>query len=235
VTLFVSGDETDVSHSQVNLSSIERPAYLKDTMNIDADSRWEIGFQKTGGGYDWIGAGKDCKPTDLHNLNVNCSYQTFGGMAAAGNRHFAVVNTVDELTAYGQTESPHTIHLHVNHFQLYSSTPPKGEIDALTAYYGRIGDWRDSIPIVKGKVVLRYNVHNFEGEMMLHCHFLSHEDRGMMLGILSQRLKSACTYPDGKYAGYCTSPAQKSGLHLSDSMDPRLQSLIQLRKSKMAV
>jgi hypothetical protein len=47
-------------------------------------------------------------------------------------------------------------------------------------YWSEIGDWRDTMPALTGSVKVRYTNSDFGGNIMVHCHFLPHEDMGMM-------------------------------------------------------
>ena len=42
------------------------------------------------------------------------------------------------------------------------------------------GQWRDTVPPVAEKLTFRFTAADFKGETILHCHFLRHEDLGMM-------------------------------------------------------
>jgi hypothetical protein len=42
------------------------------------------------------------------------------------------------------------------------------------------GQWRDTIPPIADVLTFRFLTADFVGETMLHCHFLRHEDLGMM-------------------------------------------------------
>lgn len=62
----------------------------------------------------------------------------------------------------------HPYHQHVYPFQLVSG-------DSNTYY--AIGDWHD---VMKGRFDVRYSPSRYTGKLMIHCHRLVHEDRGMM-------------------------------------------------------
>jgi len=69
----------------------------------------------------------------------------------------------------------HVFHIHTNPFQVVSNA-------------GKTYDppiWMDSItlPDVGGSVVMRTKYTDYTGQYVLHCHFLGHEDRGMMLTV----------------------------------------------------
>ena len=44
--------------------------------------------------------------------------------------------------------------------------------------WGVIGDWRDTMPALSGTSVLRWVMDRWGGQIVQHCHFLYHEDRG---------------------------------------------------------
>jgi len=62
----------------------------------------------------------------------------------------------------------HPYHQHVYPFQLVSGN---------SNTYFAIGDWHD---VVKGRFNVRYSPDRYSGKLMIHCHRLTHEDRGMM-------------------------------------------------------
>ena len=64
----------------------------------------------------------------------------------------------------------HPYHQHVYAFQLISGFNDN-------TGYKRIGDWHDTI---NGNGSIRFQPSVFTGKLMVHCHRLIHEDRGMM-------------------------------------------------------
>eukprot|EP01064_Diplonema_japonicum_P023574 TRINITY_DN33_c0_g1_i11.p1 TRINITY_DN33_c0_g1~~TRINITY_DN33_c0_g1_i11.p1 ORF type:complete len:583 (+),score=157.24 TRINITY_DN33_c0_g1_i11:68-1816(+) len=70
--------------------------------------------------------------------------------------------------------SYHPYHQHVNHFQVVNGGDSSGIVL-------RDGEWRDVAPTWKGVgTLIRMRPSAFVGEVVLHCHLLQHEDRGMM-------------------------------------------------------
>jgi len=71
----------------------------------------------------------------------------------------------------------HPYHQHVNPFQITEGFG-RGEI----GYgYFKNGDWHDNIRCRgKSEITVRHKPGNIIGKMMLHCHRLDHEDKGMM-------------------------------------------------------
>ncbi len=113
----------------------------------------------------------------------------FIGLAQGENRQFDP-DCVDVTVALGSAEqwrihnnlslggTPfHVFHIHTNPFQLIQSG---------TTTYEAPYPWMDSITLADmslGPTVIRHRFEQLTGEYVLHCHFLGHEDRGMMLGV----------------------------------------------------
>ncbi|KAJ3228413.1 hypothetical protein HDU81_006177 [Chytriomyces hyalinus] len=218
VTLVVGGtSETKfTSYDSLNLSTIVRPAQLKDTLNTVVTSKWELSVEQEPASthaMTWLGIGSNCTiasagrgsdgTAPAASENTNCQYLSFPGELSTKGpyRHISYVGAVDELTINGRGKSPHSVHIHVNHFQVISDELGG---DAKRFFY-RIGDWRDTIPAFPGKIKVRQNVQDFSGEVVLHCHFLMHEDMGMMATYYvrpaNESSKGYCTYPGGSASG----------------------------------
>jgi len=79
--------------------------------------------------------------------------------------------------------STHSYHQHVYPFQFvrYSQENQSGIAQVVQDYF-RVGDWHDVIQMegLEGNVELRFHPREHLGLLMLHCHRLTHEDRGMM-------------------------------------------------------
>lgn len=90
------------------------------------------------------------------------------------------LGTSDEWTVQNTSALAHPFHIHTNPFQLIQN----GSTTYQPPYV-----WQDTIALPVGKpqqpqsVVLRHRYTEFTGEYVLHCHFLGHEDRGMMFGV----------------------------------------------------
>jgi len=100
----------------------------------------------------------------------------------------------------------HVFHIHINPFQVVSTYDLSGN---KVVYPEPI--WQDSITLPNNtnpsdpnnpstEVVIRQRFEDYTGPYVLHCHFLGHEDRGMMLTV-----QTVC--PNGEWAE--TSPTQK--------------------------
>jgi FtsP/CotA-like multicopper oxidase with cupredoxin domain len=204
LTLVVTaGDSTATAIP--SLSSIVRPAYLNDLRTVTPKSSWEISVDQDGAGnYMWFGIGKDCTIQTFgrgtanvgYQASTTCKYSAFPGqLTNTGTyRHTGTVGTVEQLKIWGRGASPHTIHIHVNHFQIINHASGNNGEDDYLRYYGAAGDWRDTVPALEGYVTTRYTLNQFEGEIVLHCHFLAHEDMGMMATFYAG--SKSCNYPD---------------------------------------
>eukprot|EP00752_Nemacystus_decipiens_P013464 g11926.t1 len=74
------------------------------------------------------------------------------------------------------TYDGHPFHLHVNHFQVVSSSWGDEGPD------WNVGDWRDTISIpAPGNVTIRWSADDFTGKAVAHCHIFGHSDTGMMM------------------------------------------------------
>jgi FtsP/CotA-like multicopper oxidase with cupredoxin domain len=99
----------------------------------------------------------------------------------------AKLGAAEEWTIQNTTDADpfHVFHIHTNAFQVVQNgTTP------LTPPYV----WQDSISLPASlpaspatgpanMVKIRTHFEDFTGQYVLHCHFLGHEDRGMMLGV----------------------------------------------------
>ncbi|KAJ1456156.1 hypothetical protein M885DRAFT_564368 [Pelagophyceae sp. CCMP2097] len=150
---------------------ITRPLYLTDLTDATVDITYSNHVSQgnrsisTCGGADlsWWGGGTDC-------------------------------SAVNEWSLYGLGRAKHPLHLHVHHMHwqviAYECVPGSADcLDSETELYLRIGQWRDVLPTIEGnlKLTVRFRVRDFPGETVLHCHFLRHEDLGMMDTILVKK------------------------------------------------
>jgi hypothetical protein len=152
------------------------------------------------GGGAWMGVGTDCtlestgrgEQSSDPNTVGECPHIAFGfpendetGRKHSDfpYRHVGRLCDVEELTINGRGATPHPMHVHVNHFQIVEVLNSEG-VDASSSfpfsYWGEVGDWRDTMPALAGRVKVRYMLDTFGGAVMSHCHFLPHEDMGMM-------------------------------------------------------
>jgi L-ascorbate oxidase len=114
----------------------------------------------------------------------------------------AKLDTAAEWTVSNETKLNHPFHIHTNPIQLTSfngsTLPPQGQTEPEPV-------WMDTIALPKATVnpnsaptnlttpvtiaptslKLRQRYETFTGQYVLHCHFLGHEDRGMMFSVQS--------------------------------------------------
>ncbi|KNC78656.1 hypothetical protein SARC_08922 [Sphaeroforma arctica JP610] len=75
----------------------------------------------------------------------------------------------------GEGYPQHPYHQHINHFMITNDDP------ITDGMLFRKGDFRDTIPLFASTPVdVRFYTADYAGPMMLHCHNLGHEDKGMM-------------------------------------------------------
>jgi FtsP/CotA-like multicopper oxidase with cupredoxin domain len=90
------------------------------------------------------------------------------------------LDTADQWNISNTSPLAHPFHIHTNPFQVVRNG---------TTSYQAPYVWQDTIglptgtPEAPGSVELRQRYLEFTGEYVLHCHFLGHEDRGMMFGV----------------------------------------------------
>jgi FtsP/CotA-like multicopper oxidase with cupredoxin domain len=102
----------------------------------------------------------------------------------------------------------HIFHIHTNPFQVIKNpTKPKMNTPPYV--------WQDSVLLpdyTQGPIVIRQRYEDFTGAYVLHCHFLGHEDRGMMLGV-------QVTCPDnGKFGKPGAGPDDCKADNLADAI-----------------
>ena len=129
---------------------------------------------------NWLGVGADCATLD------DCPQLAFGfpesddasrKLENFRYRHVGRLCDVEDVVINGGGATPHPLHFHVNHFQVVSYAGNA----ATLADWGEVGDWRDTIPAIGGgQLRFRHALDEHGGNVMMHCHFLWHEDQGMM-------------------------------------------------------
>ena len=149
------------------------PSYLQDitTVNATRTLRFELKDPVTG---QDVGPATmpskfyiNLQPGELRQYNPACVDIT------------AKLGTAEEWTILNTTNLDpfHVFHIHTNPFQVIQNGP------VMTPPYV----WQDSITLpasaARGQVRMRTRFEELTGEYVLHCHFLGHEDRGMMLGV----------------------------------------------------
>jgi FtsP/CotA-like multicopper oxidase with cupredoxin domain len=108
--------------------------------------------------------------TDDDKLEFTIDGKPFG----EGEVRTLKLGSADEWTVSTDPESVggrHPFHIHVNPFQV-SRLDPDGNPELI---------WKDTLVVVRGEPqTLRMRYVRYSGRFVIHCHFLDHEDRGMM-------------------------------------------------------
>jgi FtsP/CotA-like multicopper oxidase with cupredoxin domain len=201
LTIVVSAASATMTQPSWTSAQLTRPSYLRSLLTSTVDASFETGVDQTGvtapaGGWLGIGTnctgecggrGGDCTVSDLNKF-AKCAHVPFPGMLTP-YRFAAPVCSRVEWTINGRGATPHPLHLHAFHFQIVSSPSA-----ATNEGWGKPGDWRDTWPALSGKSVLRFQANRYTGAVMIHCHYLMHEDMGMMDRIwIGKPGSSACT------------------------------------------
>lgn len=90
------------------------------------------------------------------------------------------LDTSEQWTVTNDSGPQHPFHIHTNPFQLISNGTQSYEAPYV---------WMDTIalptgtPAVPVPVIMRHRFEDYSGVFVNHCHFLGHEDRGMMINL----------------------------------------------------
>lgn len=165
-------DGTPVSSENLSTVVVNRPCYLADLMGatVAEANKHSLDLQVGQGGGQirwntgaWFTLGSDMPQNDDDLI------ETALGQVPVGEIIEIELNSVHQ----------HPFHMHVNHFQLFDATSVSDTDHAINSYY-QLGDWHDTILHTSTPFTIRYPTDRFTGEQVLHCHFLEHEDQGMM-------------------------------------------------------
>lgn len=101
----------------------------------------------------------------------------------------------------GQGLIAHPFHIHTNPFQLYAVNDEERKPKI----------WFDTFPLptqdgTPPSVTIRHRFLRFDGQYVLHCHILGHEDRGMMQNVESYAAGTICEELAPKYCDTCPCP-----------------------------
>lgn len=108
-----------------------------------------------------VSSGCSCE-TELNGRQVN-------GISFPSQENFLHTSYLGAVVERSLDSRNHPYHQHVYPFQLIGS--------GFSSTYNAVGDWQD---VVKGRGAIRFSPTEITGKLMLHCHRLVHEDRGMM-------------------------------------------------------
>jgi len=119
--------------------------------------------------------------------NVNLSGSVFGINGQYFRHDFPlarlVSNRVYQMTA---AFGPHPFHHHINPYQLLD--------DLGSGFFGQRGEWRDVVSSgIFQNLSIRTRTADFTGKIIMHCHFLPHEDRGLMGFYIINNTVPSCT------------------------------------------
>lgn len=175
LVLNITGDAVNMARPPLYLDT-PKPSYLNSLLDVPSASQWSISVAQGGcctpdsDASFWLGIGEDCSNGGA------CEFEAFVGEQGEDGdyRHTAVDGTVETLTLHGGGASAHPIHIHVNHFQIVSYDGND------LSLYSEVGDWRDTFPALPGVTTMKTLYTDYPGEIVMHCHFMRHEDTGMM-------------------------------------------------------
>jgi FtsP/CotA-like multicopper oxidase with cupredoxin domain len=138
-------------------------------------------------------------PNNVHQLSLPCDFEprcgkynvTYDGVSHT-TPSTALIDTLQLGTLYEWNffhgVQYHPLHLHVTPFQITEIGPffepfYQDFVDDEYKYnnFFQVGDWHDVLRMPhRESCKLRLLPNTFTGEYMLHCHFLDHEDAGLM-------------------------------------------------------
>mmetsp|Transcript_20029 Transcript_20029/g.36148 ORF Transcript_20029/g.36148 Transcript_20029/m.36148 type:complete len:661 (-) Transcript_20029:218-2200(-) len=98
-------------------------------------------------------------------------------------------NTAEEWIVFNPDRTMHPLHIHVAPFQVKEVhshyLPEEPAMQVLTSLNTSLDNWRDTVVVPSmGYVKLWLRWGNWTGKTVAHCHFLAHEDTGMIMNIL---------------------------------------------------
>lgn len=111
---------------------------------------------------------------------------SFDNLSYTGTRNnFSVkLNDVEKWTIVNNNVFGHAFHIHDVKFKIVARTPTNGQVssDGLAAPYE--SGWKDTVYVPRGEsvqVIAKFEDYaSTTNAFMFHCHFLNHEDGGMM-------------------------------------------------------
>lgn len=118
-----------------------------------------------------------CLPPSPFHTESKRPPNTVNGRVYMGRRPDRILafGQASEWTLSGDGAFPHPFHMHVNPFQAKREEPDGNGMRTTRLV------WKDTILIpIDGSITVQSRYTKFGGDFVLHCHILSHEDRGMM-------------------------------------------------------
>ncbi|KLI63040.1 hypothetical protein AAV99_12780 [Aurantiacibacter marinus] len=151
------------------------------------------------GAFAWHSPVLDEELTGSQNATMSIAQLEDGGAVLSFDGSPYVHGRIDRTLTLGDAEEweitsdggSHPFHIHVNPFQIISIRDEDGRdvtVEGSEAfdpdYAGMIGGWRDTVIVKNGhRITMRTRYRRFIGDFVMHCHFASHGDEGMMQGI----------------------------------------------------
>ena len=163
------------------------PTYLRNLQSVTATTTMHLHMSQGGAGncFKHMGMGTNCDSVDSgtnpSSTLANCNFVPFPGEIGydpTKHRYVAKVGDVVDVQLHGLGKASHPLHIHVNHFQVISYRTLTNELNF--ADWLVVGDYHDTVPALDGVMTLRFVADRFAGEIVAHCHILSHEDKGLM-------------------------------------------------------
>jgi FtsP/CotA-like multicopper oxidase with cupredoxin domain len=155
---------------------LDSPSPFVDLQHLTPDVRRELVIS---GGF----LNEHANPQDPKSFVYAFADNTFPNIPLVQPR----LGSTEEWTFINHNNDEHPIHVHVNEFQVMSSTDPVRDIR--TGVQPWVEDnvnvpapllEPDETVIEVGKAVLRSQFTDFTGPFVMHCHRLNHEDNGLM-------------------------------------------------------
>ena len=156
----------------------DRPRYLNPILQATeqpAKVRFRIGLRQPG----------EHRPCGLHANDFEINEKKY---QPGFIDHSVSLNAVEQWELTNSSGMLHPFHIHVNPFQVVDGPDHLIDPEAPDAPDNWI--WRDTVGIPPGsqanpgKVRIRTRFLTYHGRYVLHCHFLDHEDLGMMQNVL---------------------------------------------------
>uniref|UniRef100_K3X0T5 Plastocyanin-like domain-containing protein n=1 Tax=Globisporangium ultimum (strain ATCC 200006 / CBS 805.95 / DAOM BR144) TaxID=431595 RepID=K3X0T5_GLOUD len=159
-------DEKNAMTYGVNKQKFEHH-FVNYSMRVDEPQEWELSVKNYGNHH--------CDETPVEEMerrdNINFSTES----------HLLHAHSVDQNDKMKDVKHAchtmnHPFHMHASHFQI---TSRDAAADPDNILFG-IGEWRDTIPLFKTQVQIRFTPQDHMiGRILTHCHVASHSDGGM--------------------------------------------------------
>jgi FtsP/CotA-like multicopper oxidase with cupredoxin domain len=189
VTLVVSGSsQSSLSELSLSLSLITRPSYLNDLTSTSANVYLSLSASTSSS----LRIGTDC--SYISYSSQTCQTESFSGKRGVNGTYsyITTVSSITQLQLYTSASATTALRIHANTGQIVASPD--------TAYFGNLGDWRDTFPVRPLKyssspLIVAYKVNSQPGETLIHSCNLYAEDSGVATSYFSTaEYISQCVY-----------------------------------------